>query len=77
MRLSQKAIQEFKAICRDEFGVDLLDGKAEERALAVLDLYWLVFVEPASDSTASTSTAPKLDALESEDVAYEFRLIGS
>lgn len=64
MRLSTKAIQEFKEICRDEFGVELSEAEAEERALAVLDLYWLVFVEPASDSTASS-----LDALQLEDVA--------
>jgi hypothetical protein len=63
MRLSAKAIQEFREICRDEFGVDLTEAEAEERALAVLDLYWLVFVEPASGSTASS-----LDALQSEDV---------
>ncbi len=63
MQLSPKAIQEFKDICRHEFGVELSDAEAEARALAVLDLYWLVFVERASDSAASN-----LDALEAERV---------
>lgn len=44
MRLSTRTIQAFKEICREEFGVDLSDVAAEQRALAVLDLYTLLLV---------------------------------
>lgn len=64
MRLSAKSMQEFQDICRDEFGVELLAAEAEARALAVLDLYWVVFVEPAFDHSAPLI----LDALQGQDV---------
>jgi len=42
MGLSRKGIDEFKEICRDEFDVDLSDTEAEQRALEVLDFFWLL-----------------------------------
>lgn len=42
MALSKNAIDEFKAICRDEFGVELSDVEAEQRAREVLDFFWLL-----------------------------------
>jgi hypothetical protein len=42
MSLSRKAIEEFKQICRDEFGVELSDTDAEQRAREVLDFFWLL-----------------------------------
>ena len=45
MRLSEKAIQEFKEICRDEFELELSDDDAQAHALRVLELFWLLFGE--------------------------------
>lgn len=45
MALSREAIKEFKEICCDEFGVDLSDTDAEQRALEVLDFFWLLSTE--------------------------------
>lgn len=45
MRLSAKTLQEFKDICRDEFGLELSDAEAEVHALRVLELFWLVYIE--------------------------------
>jgi len=42
MGLSRKAIDEFREICRDEFGVQFSDAEAEQRALEVLDFFWLL-----------------------------------
>jgi hypothetical protein len=42
MGLSRKAIDEFKEICRDEFGANLSDTEAEQRALEVLEVLWLL-----------------------------------
>ena len=50
MGLSRKAIDEFKEICRDEFGADLSDTEAEQRALEVLEFFWLLSVGDADDS---------------------------
>ncbi len=50
MGLSRKAIDEFKKICRDEFGADLSDTEAEQRALEVLEFFWLLSVGDADDS---------------------------
>ena len=49
MGLSRKAIDEFKEICRDEFGADLSDTEAEQRALEVLDFFWQLSVGDADD----------------------------
>ena len=42
MRLSSKAIQEYKEIYKKEFGEELSDAEAEEQALRVLHLFWLL-----------------------------------
>ena len=55
MWLSKESLEEFKAICHDEFGVGLSDVEAHQRALEVLDLFSLLFVEDqmgASDRSA-------------------------
>ena len=39
MRLSAKAIQEFKEIWKDEFNEELSDAAAEEEALRLLSLF--------------------------------------
>jgi hypothetical protein len=41
MALSRLAVDEFKSICRDEFGIELSDVDAEQRALELLDFFWL------------------------------------
>lgn len=45
MWLRRETLEEFKAICRDEFGVELSDVEAHERAVAVLDLFSLLYLE--------------------------------
>ncbi len=42
MSLSRKTVDEFKSICKDEFGVELSDTEAELRALEVLDFFWFL-----------------------------------
>ena len=42
MRLSREAIKEYKEIYKKEFGEDLSDAEAEEQALRVLHLFWLL-----------------------------------
>lgn len=42
MRLSERAVREFKEICRDEFGVEFSDSDAEQRAWEVLDFFWIL-----------------------------------
>jgi hypothetical protein len=42
MRLSAAAIQEFKAIWRDEYGEELSDAEAETHALRLLRLFALL-----------------------------------
>lgn len=44
MHLSAGTIQEFKEICRDEFGLELPDDEAEQHAVRVAELYWLLFI---------------------------------
>lgn len=61
MRLSAKALQEFKDICNDEFGVALSDEAAERRALALLDLVWL-----------ATTDAPSLESVPHAKVGKHF-----
>jgi hypothetical protein len=53
MHLSEKTIQEFKEICKDEFDVELSDAEAEQHALRVLNLFWLVL---ADDDEPAPST---------------------
>ena len=43
MRLSSKAIADFKRIYKEEFGEDLTDDKAEECAFQLLSLFDLLF----------------------------------
>ena len=45
MWLRKETLDEFKAICRDEFGVELSDVEAHARAVAVLDLFSLLYLE--------------------------------
>lgn len=47
MQLSPTAIQEFKIIYREEFGEDLSDAEAEEMALRVLRLFWILLQPPS------------------------------
>ena len=42
MRLSDKAIQEFKSIYREEFGEDISDAEAEEAAERVLRFFEII-----------------------------------
>jgi hypothetical protein len=63
MHLSKQAIEDFKEICRDEFGVELSDAEAEQHALRVLNLFWLVL---ADDEPHPSST--NIDASELRDV---------
>ena len=56
MRLSNEAIQEFKAICREEFGVNLSDGEAEQHALRVLTLFWLTLTDDEPESGSDFDT---------------------
>jgi hypothetical protein len=42
MKLSQKAIDEFKAIYREEFGDEISDDKAQEMGLGLLKLLRLL-----------------------------------
>lgn len=44
MRLSQKAIDEFKAIYREEFGNSISDDAAQEMGVALLKLLKLLLV---------------------------------
>lgn len=50
VRLSQKTIEEFKAIVRDEFEIKLSDTEAEQHALRVLGLFDLLISSAAKDS---------------------------
>lgn len=45
MWLRKETLEEFKSICRDEFGVELSDVEAHQRAVEVLDLFSLLFIE--------------------------------
>ncbi len=45
MRLSARTIQEFKDICKDEFGMLLSDEEAAVRAARVLELLWSLLVD--------------------------------
>jgi len=42
MRLSSKAIEEFKQIYKEEFGEELSDAQAQETALRVLRIFRLL-----------------------------------
>ncbi len=50
MALSREAINEFKEICRDEFGTEFSDTDAEQRALEVLDFFWLLSTKVGSET---------------------------
>ena len=50
MWISKERLDEFKTIVRDEFGVELSDVEAHERAAAVLDLFSLLFLEEETRS---------------------------
>lgn len=66
MRLSAEAVQEFKAICLDEFGVRLSDAEAEQRAVEVLEFFWFLFDEEEGspgESRASTFDRPGTEDL--------------
>ncbi|MEK7093798.1 MAG: hypothetical protein AAB903_00480 [Patescibacteria group bacterium] len=41
-RLPEEAVEQFRALIRDEFGVELAYAEAEQRAWEVLDLFWLL-----------------------------------
>lgn len=56
MWLRNETLEEFKAICRDEFGVELSDVEAHERAVAVLDLFSLLYLERREENDGFDST---------------------
>lgn len=56
MWLRKETLEEFKAICRDEFGVELSDVEAHERAVAVLDLFSLLYLERHDEDDNFDST---------------------
>jgi len=56
MWLRKDTLEEFKSICRDEFGVELSDVEAHERAVAVLDLFSLLYLEKPSEEEDTIST---------------------
>lgn len=64
MWLRKETLEEFKAICRDEFGVELSDVEAHERAVEVLELFWLVLVE----NPAATQLGADIDSWNDGDV---------
>jgi hypothetical protein len=55
MQLSEQAISEFKALCREEFDAELSDADLEREAVRVLSLFWLVLTdeEPETDQVDS------------------------
>jgi hypothetical protein len=63
MWISKERLDKFKAICRDEFGVELSDVEAHERAAALLDLFSFLFVEqheePKGRDTVIDGEKPK------------------
>lgn len=66
MWLTKESLEEFKAICRDEFGVELSDVEAHQRALEVLDLFSLLYVEDQMDAP---DTSADFDSTEAEEVS--------
>lgn len=64
MHLSTQAIEEFKEICRDEFGVELSDDEAGQHALRILNLFWLVLTDDEPEAPSA-----HIGAFEGGDVA--------
>jgi len=50
-QLSRKAIDEFKAIYRDEFGRDLSDDEVREVAFRLLSFFGILRKSPQSEAT--------------------------
>jgi hypothetical protein len=50
-QLSRQAIEEFKAIYREEFGESMSDDEAQERALRLLGLL-KILVQPSPNDTS-------------------------
>ncbi len=63
MRLSHEAVQEFKAICLDEFGIALSDADAEQRAVEVLEFFWFLY-----DDEAAKRPDSELDSFDSSEL---------
>jgi len=70
MWLRKETLEEFKSICRDEFGVELSDVDAHERAVAVLDLFSLLYLEARPEDELDPAAPGTLSAMyEDENVA--------
>ena len=57
-QLSRQAIEEFKAIYREEFGETLSDEKVQEMALRLLRFFGIL-TEPAPGDTPDKTTSPQ------------------
>jgi hypothetical protein len=55
MRVSLKAMQEFKEIYKEEFGEDLSDADADETALRVLRLF-SILLKPLGEGSTNATT---------------------
>lgn len=71
MRLSSKAIQEFKEIWKDEFGEELSDAKAEEHGLRLLRFFKIITQPPPQERDRS----PQLSKQETFDKFPQTRTI--
>ena len=50
MRLSMKAISDFKAVYKNNFGVELIDDEANQKGLELLELFQHIYKEvPVED----------------------------
>ena len=61
-RLPEKSVREFQMIVWDEFQMNLNYDEAEQRAVEVLELFWLLFEDPDQSSVpppAHPSVSPK------------------
>jgi hypothetical protein len=66
MWLRKETLDEFKAICRDEFDVELSDVEAHTRAVEVLELFWLLLGE-TSEANEGVSESD-IDSIDGEPV---------
>ncbi len=57
MKLSKKALDEFKAIYKAEYGVELSDGEALDRGIRLLRLFKAVY-KPIKNTTQNNYGKP-------------------
>lgn len=58
MQLSSDRIQEFRVISADEFGVELSDADAEQHALRVLNVFWILIMDDTLDPMFGDMPSP-------------------